>query len=117
MIAPLLTSLDAGGHIHLVIGTNSLASARCAKSIEVGAKPIIIAPTEEEVHYVLAKRIEEGQVEWLKKSFECTDLTNLGREEVDGIVDAVFVTSSGKNTQSMTSKHDSYSSALLNVNL
>ena len=101
MPAPLLTSLDSEGHVHLIVGSNPLASARCAKSIEVGAKPIILAPAEAEVHYVLAKRIEEGQVKWLKKSFEDTDLKTLGREEVDGVVDAVFVASGGKSVQSM----------------
>lgn len=101
MAPPLLTALDSAGHIHLVVGSNPLASARCSKSIEVGAKPKVIAPADADVHYVLAKRIDDGEVEWIKKSFEDTDLSTLGRSEVDNVVDAVFVTANGKNALSM----------------
>ena len=101
MAPPLLTALDSAGHVHLVVGSNPLASARCSKSIEVGAKPKVIAPTDADFHYVLAKRIEEGEVEWIKKSFEDADLSTLGRDEVDNVVDAVFVTANGKNASSM----------------
>lgn len=101
MDPPLLTALDSAGHIHLIIGSNPLASARCSKSIEVGAKPKVIAPADADVHYVLAKRIEDGEVEWIKKSFEDADLSILGRVEVDNVVDAVFVTGNGKSAFSM----------------
>lgn len=97
--APLLTALNSEGHIHLIVGTNPLASARCAKSLEVGAKPIVVASTDAEFHYVLAKRIDDGDVRWIKKNFEDTDVSNLGRAEVDYVVDAVFVTSSGKGAK------------------
>ncbi len=101
MAPPLLTALDSTGHVHLILGSNPLASARCSKSIEVGAKPKVIAPADAEIHYVLAKRIEDGEVEWIKKSFEDADLSELGREEVNNFVDAVFVTVNGKNAFSM----------------
>lgn len=100
MAPPFLTALDSAGHVHLIVGSNPLASARCSKSIEVGAKPKVIAPADADFHYVLAKRIEDGEVEWIKKSFEDTDLSTLGRGEVDNVVDAVFVTVNGKNALS-----------------
>ena len=100
-MTPLLTALDCEGQVHLIIGSNPLASARCAKSVEVGAKPKIIARADADVHYVLAKRIEQGEVEWIKKDLDDEDLTTFGREEVDGVVDAVFVTSGGKSNLSM----------------
>lgn len=78
-----------------------MASARCSKSIEVGARPKVIASADADVHYVLAKRIEDGEVEWIKKTFEYADLSRLGRGEVDNVVDAVFVTASGKKASSM----------------
>ena len=77
-----------------------MASARCSKSIEVGAKPKVIAPPDADVHYVLAKRIEEGEVDWIQKTFEDADLSTWGRVEVDSVVDAVFVTTNGKNALS-----------------
>ncbi len=101
MAPALLIAQDCAGLVHLIVGSNPLASARCAKSIEVGAKPKLIAPSDADVHYVLAKRIEAGEVEWIQKIFEDDDLTTLGRKEVDSVVDAVFVTSGGKSPQSV----------------
>ncbi|KAH9868265.1 hypothetical protein J1614_007337 [Plenodomus biglobosus] len=94
----LLTAVDATSHIHLIVGSNPLAGARCSRSIEVGAKPILLAPEDATLHYGLAKRIEAGEVKWLQRSFTDEDLTTLGRAEVDGVVDAVFIgiTTSGK---------------------
>lgn len=100
MPTPLLTTLDSEGHIHLIIGSNPLASARCAKSIEAGAKPKIIAPADADVHYVLAKRIEDGQAEWIKENFQDNHISCLGRDKVNNVVDAVFVTSAVKNASS-----------------
>lgn len=98
MAPALLTAVDATSHIHLIVGSNPLAGARCARSIEVGAKPILLAPEDSTLHYGLVKRIEAGEVKWLKRSFKDDDLTTLGREEVDSVVDAVFVTAGGKHT-------------------
>lgn len=92
MPALLLTAQDSSGHIHLIIGANSLASVRCTKSIEVGAKAKVIARADAEVHYALRKKIDNGSVEWIQKEFEDTDLSRLGRKEIDHVVDAVFVT-------------------------
>lgn len=88
----LLTAVDSTSHIHLVVGSNPLAGARCARAVEVGAKAKLVAPAATSLHYGLQKRIDEGEVEWLKRDFQDSDLTTLGREEVDGVVDAVFVT-------------------------
>jgi len=96
----LLTAVDSVNHVHLIIGSNPLAGARCTRSLEVGAIPKIIAPSTATLHYGLAKKIEEGKVEWIQKDFEDSDLTTLGREDVDHVVDAVFVTSGGKNSLS-----------------
>ncbi|KAL8678245.1 MAG: hypothetical protein Q9186_005392 [Xanthomendoza sp. 1 TL-2023] len=98
MPALLLTAHDCVGHVHLVIGSNSIANARCAKSIEVGAKPIVIAPPEAEIYYALKDKIETGHVDWRKSGFQDDDLTILGRNEVDNVVDAVFVTLGGKES-------------------
>lgn len=101
MAPALLTGVDSTNHIHLIVGSNPLAGARCTKSLEVGANPIVIAPENATVHYSLMKRIEEGEVQWLKQEFKEEDLTTLGRAEVDGVVDAVFVTVGGKQNLGM----------------
>lgn len=88
----LLTAIDSTSHIHLIIGSNPLAAARCTKSLEVGAKPLLIASETAELHYTLQTRIENGEVKWLKKSFEDSDVLTMGREDINGVVDAVFVT-------------------------
>lgn len=98
MTAPaLLTALDCVGHVHLIIGCGPLAASRASKSIEVGASPVILAPAHSEVHYTLSKRIEEKWVRWIQRSFEEDDLRSLGRPDVDGVVDAVFVTTGPKS--------------------
>lgn len=88
----LLTAVDSTSHVHLIIGSNPLAGARCSKSLSVGATAKLIAPADASLHYGLIKRIEEKEVEWIQRSFQESDLCTLGREEVDGVVDAVFVT-------------------------
>jgi len=100
--APLLTALDAKLQVHLIIGSNPLAAARSTKCLEVGAIPIIIAPASAEMYYMLSRRIEEGSVQWIRRDFKDDDLITLGRDEVEHVVDAVFVTIGGDNPLSKT---------------
>ncbi|KAF2674971.1 hypothetical protein BT63DRAFT_474652 [Microthyrium microscopicum] len=97
MAPALLTAVDSTDHVHIIIGSNPLAGARCSRSIEVGAKPKLIAAEDALLHYSISKRIELGEVEWVKGALKDEMLTTLGREEVDGVVDAVFVTLPVKN--------------------
>ncbi|KAF2433011.1 uroporphyrin-III C-methyltransferase [Tothia fuscella] len=100
MTPALLTAVDCSQHVHLIIGSNPLASARCAKSIEVGAVPKLITPPNTVVHYGLVKKLEDGAIAWIQREFHDEDLTTLGRDEVDYVVDAVFVTLGRKHPQS-----------------
>ena len=96
----LLTAVDSRSHVHLVVGGNALAGARCTKSLEVGARVIVIAPCtgvssgggDEELHYSIKRRVDENKAVWINREFRQEDLTTLGRDEVDNVVDAVFVT-------------------------
>ncbi|PYI17089.1 uroporphyrin-III C-methyltransferase [Aspergillus violaceofuscus CBS 115571] len=99
--APLLTAVNVESQVHLIIGANPLAAARCAKSVEAGAKPILITPEPQEgLQYTLVERIESGSVQWVRREFQDDDLTSLGREEVDRVVDTVFVTLGGSDPRS-----------------
>ncbi|EFE43186.1 hypothetical protein TRV_02001 [Trichophyton verrucosum HKI 0517] len=89
---PLLAAIDSGSHIHLIIGSNPLAAARITKSIDSGATPILISPPENKLPSTLSERIEAGQVQWIQRGFQDSDLLTFGREEVEGVVDAVFIT-------------------------
>ncbi|KAI9719538.1 MAG: hypothetical protein M1828_006167 [Chrysothrix sp. TS-e1954] len=102
MTPALLTAVDATKQIHLVVGSNPLAGARCSRSLEVGATVKLLAPPNASLHYGLMKRIEEGTVQWTKRDFEDSDLTSLGREEVDNVVDTVFVTLGARHPLSTT---------------
>lgn len=101
----LLTSIDSTSHIHLIVGSNPLAAARCAKSLEVGATPLLIAPETAELHFALQKRVDNGEVKWLQKFFEDEDVLRLGREEIGHVVDAVFVTLGSRDSLSMYTFH------------
>ncbi|KAL4805515.1 tetrapyrrole methylase [Aspergillus unguis] len=94
---PLLVSLNPDSQVHLIIGANPLAAARCTKSVQTGAKPVVVSPESESLQYTLAAHIETGSAEWVRREFEDSDLTTLGREEVDHVVDMVFVTLGGSH--------------------
>ncbi|KAJ5555106.1 hypothetical protein N7461_003576 [Penicillium sp. DV-2018c] len=94
---PLMTAWNTESQVHLIVGSNPIAAARCAKSIEVGAKPIIIAPETDDLHFTLSEHISNGSAQWIRHEFQENDLTNLGREEVDHVVDLVFVTLGSHN--------------------
>ena len=96
MTTKLLTAVDSTSHVHLIVGSNSIAGSRCTKSLEVGAIPIVVTPDNGDIHYGLAKRIEENKVQWIQREITEDDLKTLGRAEVDGYVDAVFVTTGGR---------------------
>lgn len=98
---PLLTAVNAESQVHLIIGSNPLAAARCGKSLEAGAKPIIIAPETVDLQYALFERIANGSAQWVRREFRDDDLTTLGREEVDHVVDTVFVTLGSSHPLSM----------------
>ncbi|KAJ5396881.1 Siroheme synthase domain 3 [Penicillium cosmopolitanum] len=97
---PLMTAWNTESQIHLIIGANPLAAARCTKSLNAGATPILIAPETADLHFTLSEYISKGSVQWLRREFQDSDLTSLGREEVDRVVDMVFVTLGGKHTSS-----------------
>ncbi|KAJ5428313.1 Siroheme synthase domain 3 [Penicillium cf. griseofulvum] len=98
--APLMAAWNTESQIHLIVGSNPLAAARCARSLEVGAKPIIIAPESDDMHFTISEHIANGSVQWIRHEFQDKDLTTLGREEVDHVVDLVFVTLGGNNSLS-----------------
>ncbi|KAI9670714.1 MAG: hypothetical protein M1817_003824 [Caeruleum heppii] len=101
MPGALLTAVDSTAHFHLIVGSNPLAAARCTRSIEVGAKPKLLAPADAQLHHALQKRVDDGQVEWLQRGFRDKDLEELGRDEIDCVVDAVFVTLGGHDPLSI----------------
>jgi uroporphyrin-III C-methyltransferase len=53
------------------------------------------------MHYLLSRRIAEGTVKWIPREFQEADLRTLGREEVENVVDVVFVTIAGITALSM----------------
>ncbi|KAF2861504.1 uroporphyrin-III C-methyltransferase [Piedraia hortae CBS 480.64] len=99
-----LASILCEGHIHLIIGSNVLASARCRRSLQTGARPILIAPDPEtNLPEGLASGIEDGSIRWLKRTFHKDDLKTLGRADVDNYVDAVFITTPGEDAAYISS--------------
>ncbi|PLN85043.1 siroheme synthase [Aspergillus taichungensis] len=94
---PLLTATNVDSQTHLIIGATPLAAVRAAKSLEAGAHPVLIAPVTDRLQPTLAERIDNGSVRWIQRDFEDSDLTTLGREEVDHVVDMVFVTLDGNH--------------------
>ncbi|KAB5547275.1 tetrapyrrole methylase [Coniochaeta sp. 2T2.1] len=92
----LLSATDSRNHIHLILGTNSLAVTRVSQSLAAGAIPILVAPPppgEAPLHYTIQTHVASGALTWLSRPFSDNDILTLGRAEIGGFVDAVFVTS------------------------
>ncbi|KAM3557815.1 hypothetical protein MY1884_004324 [Beauveria asiatica] len=97
----LLAGLDCRGSVHLVVGTNPLAASRCAASLAAGAHPVLVAPGADastDLHYGLQAKIDDGSVKWERRPLDDEDLFRLGRAQVGGVVDAVFVTTGTRET-------------------
>lgn len=88
----LLTATDCAGHVHLIVGHTPLASSRASRSLELGAQVKLLAPQGASLHYSLQQKVDDGLVEWIQRdTVTQAELTTLGRGDVDGVVDAVFV--------------------------
>ncbi|KAL1836975.1 hypothetical protein VTJ49DRAFT_4425 [Mycothermus thermophilus] len=114
----LLTAQHCTGHVHLILGSNPLAAARASSSLAAGAKPILISPVpsssspsssetppdqqppQHQLHYSLVSLVASGSLTHLSRPFADSDLFTLGREEVDRVVDAVFITTPLTSTSS-----------------
>src|SRR5271163_2683110 len=96
----LLTAQDCTDQIHLILGSGPLAASRCSKSLEVGARPVVVAPSHLELHYTLDKLVDGGKVRWIQREFQDDDLKTLGRDEVGNVVDAVFVATGARDSSS-----------------
>ena len=97
----LLTAVQSAGHVHLIAGSGPLAASRCSKSLEVGAHPIIFAPADDEIYFTLARKLADGSVKRKDRQLSVEDLTSLGREEVDSVVDAVYITVGTKSSETL----------------
>ncbi|TQW00656.1 siroheme synthase [Cordyceps javanica] len=111
----LLAGLNCRGSVHIVAGTNPLAAARCTQSLAAGAHPILVAPAATDLHYGLQAKIDDGSVKWEQKTLEDADLFRLGRDEVGGVVDAVFVTTGTRETNAHISTICKRNRILVNV--
>lgn len=89
----LLASLSCKDEVHLVIGGNSnIAALRVNSILACGAKPVLIQDVQVDQFPVsLQEHINEKAVTWVKQNFMLEHLTTLGRKDVEGVVDKVFV--------------------------
>ncbi|EGW33413.1 methionine metabolism [Spathaspora passalidarum NRRL Y-27907] len=91
----LLASLISTGETHLVIGYSNVASIRITSIIESGASPILITNKGTIFTPSVQQYQEDGKLEIIYDDLKIDNIRNslktLGREEVDGIVDRVFV--------------------------
>lgn len=89
----LLASITCTDEVHLIIGVSNVASLRINSILQAGAKPILIAhQATHEIPKSIQDNISSGKLKYIEKEFDTNDLVSLGKEEVDGVVDRVFVT-------------------------
>ncbi|CAI5756764.1 unnamed protein product [Candida verbasci] len=92
----LLASLVSIDEVHLLIGYSSVTNLRISSIIESGARPIIIIDKNTNISPILNQYKEENKLQVIVENdieFNYHKyLTSLGRDEVDFIIDRVFVT-------------------------
>ena len=91
----LITSIISTGEIHLLFGYSNVTNIRIPSIIDSGAKPILITDTKPSFLPAL-KQYEADEKLTVLVDPNFADkiqeyITTLGRPEVDGVVDRVFV--------------------------
>ncbi|KAK9458335.1 tetrapyrrole methylase [Dipodascopsis uninucleata] len=82
--------------VHLVVGSSALSLQRIARSLEYGARVILVAPNDDSSSEnwqtdVRETTAQSNRLTWIERDFSMKDLTTLGRQEVCNVVDMVFV--------------------------
>lgn len=97
----LITSIISTGEIHLLIGYSNVTNIRILSIIDSGAKPILITDKTPSFLPVLQQFQKDEKLTVIIDPEYSTKIQNylitLGRSEVDGIVDRVFVSLSEKS--------------------
>lgn len=81
----MLAQVPCIDHVHLVVGDDPLAANRARRSIQEGAREVVLFGQREGL---------EARVKVVAEAFTVEDLCRYGRREVEGVADAVFVTNS-----------------------
>lgn len=97
----MLASLQCRNERYLVVGGVAAVSLlRINTILAAGATPILIHHGElSQLSSALQDQIEKKQVEWVNEEYDRKHLLTLGREEVDHVVDRVFVSVSLSDAQ------------------
>lgn len=85
----LLTSQKLVGAVYLVVGSSGLTLSRTQTLLDHGAVPIVCGVSDLDARL---QDVVSGNNIRVEKQFQLQHLTTLGRQEVDNVVDGVFVT-------------------------
>lgn len=91
----MLVSWNCSGEVHLLIGVSALTYTRVQSILTNGATPIVITQlidSDDKIPHNLLVLEQEGSVQILRRQVDIgKDLFTLGRDEVRGVVDKVYV--------------------------
>lgn len=89
-MSALLAALSCAHERHLVVAsTNSFPLVRVQAVLKTGARPVLVGPGP--LPQGLQQLLENGSIDHVARDFGLPDLDTLGRPEVGGVVDRVFV--------------------------
>ncbi|KAF5095966.1 hypothetical protein D0Z03_001709 [Geotrichum reessii] len=88
----LLTSQSLKGLHYLVIGWSNLTPSRVTTLVEHGVDRVIVAGVNGVTATDAERATAAGASQVLDRPFKIEDLNTLGRDEVDNVIDGVFVT-------------------------
>lgn len=89
----LLTASHCSGERHLVVGNHcNIVRLRIAAVLDAGAHPILLLQNESpELPHLLQELVQQQKLTHINEKYHPDHLRVLGRPEVDGVVDRVFV--------------------------
>ena len=92
----LLASLNTRGEKILLVGYSNVTNLRINSIIESNAYPILLIPEEFDLPSSVKQQASNGKLQVINDSDYASNieyyLRNIGRNEVDNIIDRVFVT-------------------------
>ena len=98
---PLITASVSIDEHHLIIGTHSCPQSikKIKTTIAAGATPILINPSHEShIKEISSIFLNESGFQLATRGFQLSDLTTLGRTQVQRVVDRVFINLSPEET-------------------